>query len=133
MLFLSVLVLSAYGASHQTFLEGEWRSNKDLTVAGFEASETLTDEKKKFLLKELGKLTLVFKGNKTRVYFKGEEEPRDLEWGEFRIVNSSEHSFTLSITNSLIDGKKFSYTWADDCFYLNSTEWGFHEYFCKLQ
>ena len=126
-------MLAACTDVEPTFLEGQRRSSKELTVENLKGNENLSRQKNEFLHRELGKLTIVFKGNKSAVYFAGDhEELGDLEWGEFSITNANDKTFTLSITNSQINNKKFVYTWSGNCFYLNSMEWGFHEYFCKV-
>lgn len=126
-------MLAACTDVESTFLEGQWRSNKELTIENLKDNVKLSNQKKEFLHRELGKLTIVFKGNRSAIYFADDHEKLDdLEWGKFSITNSNDKTFTLLITNSQINNKEFVYTWAGDCFYLNSIEWGFHEYFCKM-
>jgi hypothetical protein len=132
-LTIVLLVLAGCTVDKPTFLEGEWRSNKALTLEHIKDG-SITTEQRDFLVRELGNLTIVFKGNKSAIYFLNDYDVgKELEWGNFSILESTDKSFTLSVINSQIDGKNFEYTWSGDCFYLNSSEWNFHEYFCRVE
>ena len=123
------LIVSACTQEKATFLEGTWQSNKPMTILNFTENKMLTDEKREYLVSNLGELTLLFKGSRTSIYF---EKPKKLELGRFEVTNSTEKAFTISVTNSVVNSKEFTYYWADGCFYLSQKEYGYDEYFCRV-
>ena len=128
-LILLVFFISSCAHVAPTFLEGEWKSNKELTISHFTSNKALTKEKKGFLERNLGELVIIFKGNKTTIYF---EKPSEIEWGTFKVVNQTKSSFTILVTNSIVKAKEFTYTWSENCFYLEQKDYGYNEYFCKV-
>lgn len=129
LLIFTIVLFQGCTSGEPTFLEGSWKSNKELTISNFTDNPKLTDDLKKYLTKNLGELTIVLKGNKLTVYF---DKPEDLEWGTFKIVSQNDHGFTLSVKNRMLDGQHFTYFWSGECFYLEQPQWGYNEYFCKV-
>ncbi len=129
---LVVLAFITASCSHEapTALEGQWKSNKELTISKLKNSEKLTPERIEFLEKNLGEMVIAFKGTKSAIYFAQQEE---IEWGNFEVLSSSEKSVTISVTNSVVSSQKVTYFWENGCFYLKQSEWGYNEYFCKMQ
>ena len=126
---ITIIFLQACTSVEATFLEGAWQSSKELTVANFTDNSKLSEKRKDFLLNNLGELTIVFKANKTTIYFETSEEP---EWGTFKVISQNDKEFTLSVTNRLLKDKEFTYYWAGKCFYLKQSDYGYDEYFCKI-
>jgi hypothetical protein len=126
------LAFFASSCSHETptFLEGEWKSNKELTIAHFNKTEELTSEKREFLEKNLGEMVIAFKGKKTAIYF---AKSNEIEWGTFKVLNKTEASFSISVTNSILKSQQVTYIWDENCFYLEQNNWGYNEYFCKIE
>jgi hypothetical protein len=129
-ILLSILAIGC-ASKEQTFLEGEWRSNKKLTVANYTNNPELTSKKKDFLNRELGKLTLVFKGNKIRQYWYGDSST-DIEWKNFEIKDISGNRFTIEFRVGFFQTVEAEYILENQCIYQAKLMSGFREYFCKL-
>lgn len=61
-----ILILLAFvtaSCSHEvpTVLEGQWISNKELTISNLKESERLTPERMEFLKRNLGEMVIAFK------------------------------------------------------------------------
>ncbi|TVZ41925.1 hypothetical protein P886_1276 [Alteromonadaceae bacterium 2753L.S.0a.02] len=129
-----LIAVSLVGCVEQeSFLEGEWRSNKELTIAALETNEILSKKHREILETELGKLTLVFRGSKAAIYFKDESSKKNkLEWMSYEVSNVTNESFTVEFKQGIFSVYKMSYKWDGACFYLVSPDWNFDEYFCRL-
>lgn len=131
-IFIACLLASCTN-TNTTFLEGHWRSNKELTLKNIKDNDKLSNHQREYLHQELRKLTLVFKDKKNAIYFSDDHNESDeIEWGEFSIISSNKQGFSISITNSVVKNKIFTYVWSGNCFYLDVIEWGYREYFCKI-
>lgn len=112
-----------------TFLEGVWRSDRELTLANL--PNDLDPERRQYLEQNLGRLRISFRGDQIRALFDNDNE-MDVEADGFRIKKLEPGYVELEIYYSLINYEKVTYHMLDKCFYLAQPQWGYNEYFCRI-
>ena len=113
-------------------LEGQWRSDRELTIANFTENERLTEERRAFLEEHLGKLHISFSGNKAKVYFDDISED-EVEPQTFKVLSETPDFIEIEIRHSLFHKDRVKYYKGGRCLYLIQSEYGYNEYFCRLK
>lgn len=130
-LIIFLLIIGCDKNQEKSVLEGVWKSHRELTISNFTDNEKLTDERRKFLENNLGKLYVSFKGNKARVFFHDISED-GVETQTFKVISNTESYIEIKIWYSQFDIDVQKYYKSDECLYIVQEEYGYNEYFCKL-
>lgn len=131
LIVLSILIVVGC-SSKETVLEGQWRSDRDMTIANFTKNENLTEKRRIFLVEYLGKLNISFRGNNAKVYF--DDIPEDeVDPQKFKVLAENPEFIEIQVRHSVWDKERFKYYKAGPCLYLVQSEYGYNEYFCRIE
>ena len=109
-------------------LQGIWRSDRDKTMESVEASSRMTSLRLKTLQENLGHMALVFDDGYTAVMIN--EQLSDFY--AYRIENYEDETVKMSV-GPMFNTVEASYTFEDNCFYMQDIPLDYREYFCKEQ
>ncbi|MCP4143345.1 MAG: hypothetical protein GY755_24155 [Chloroflexi bacterium] len=128
--FILLLILGCDSEHKTTIIEGVWQSNKELTIRNYSKNEKLTQDRKEFLERNLGKMFVSYRGNKAKIFFDDIPES-EMEPQTFEIVLSNKEKVVVKVHSKKQGVQIFTYYWSDECVYIIQKEWGYSEYFCR--
>ncbi|WP_188151470.1 hypothetical protein [Teredinibacter waterburyi] len=135
-IFIVVLICSP-AIADKSALVGKWKSNEEKSLKSMGDVEAMPDDVRKFMEKDFfGHLIAEYKETEARIYFdkKDLNTEESYKFSPYSLVREDEEYFLIKYFDKAENTdvtRKLKRT--GNCYYLEVVEWGFNEYFCKIE